>query len=79
VDPEWLDSTADEALPYDGFERFLSDMGPAPSKKHTLDRKDPDSNYGPGKCRWATMKEQARNKRSDKKRHELRHPKNCCG
>lgn len=61
VDPEWIDSETN-----DGFKRFLEDMKPAPTDKHTLDRIDPDSNYGPGKCRWATMKEQARNKRADK-------------
>jgi len=67
VDAEWLNNPG---TGYDGFARFLKDMKPAPTQKHTLDRIDPDSNYGPGKCRWATMKEQARNKRSDKVRAE---------
>lgn len=42
---------------------FLHDMGPKPSPAHTLDRINPDGNYEPGNCRWATREEQARTMR----------------
>jgi len=44
------------------FEVFYADMGPIPSKKHTIERKDTNGNYEPNNCYWATMKEQQRNK-----------------
>lgn len=51
VSPEWL---AD-------FNTFLSDMGQAPSPKHTVDRINNDGDYCKENCRWATNKEQMRN------------------
>jgi hypothetical protein len=39
-------------------------MGPRPSPAHTLDRyPDPDGNYEPSNCRWATWKEQGHSSR----------------
>lgn len=44
------------------FENFLSDVGPKPSRRHTIDRIDSDGDYEPKNCRWSTRVEQNRNK-----------------
>lgn len=44
------------------FETFLSDMGPRPSKKHSIDRKDVNGDYSPENCKWSTTIEQSINK-----------------
>ncbi len=48
------------------FAVFLREMGERPRDK-TLDRIDPDGDYAPGNCRWATSAEQEENKR---RRHQ---------
>lgn len=62
----------------DGFLNFYRDMGPKPSPRYTLDRRDNDHGYDCGKCedcrarhaipncRWATRAEQSRNRRSNR-------------
>lgn len=43
------------------FKAFLNDMGPRPLGM-TLERINNDGNYEPGNVRWATQKEQCRNR-----------------
>lgn len=44
------------------FQHFYDDMGKRPSPNHTIDREDVNGNYELSNCRWATKKEQGRNK-----------------
>lgn len=48
------------------FECFLSDMGPRPTPKHSVDRRDVNLGYTPENCRWATQTEQMRNVRNNR-------------
>lgn len=52
IHPQWRDD----------FTQFYADLGPAPSNKHTLDRKQNHIGYYPGNVRWATMLEQGNNR-----------------
>lgn len=56
----WLD-------PKSGFENFLSDMGPRPSKQHSIDRRNNNGNYSPSNCYWATPPEQQNNRNNVKR------------
>ena len=52
----WLDSFAD----------FIADMGPRPTNKHEIDRKENDGNYEPGNCRWVIPVVNRRNTRRNR-------------
>ena len=45
---------------------FLEDVGMRPNPKLTLDRIDNKKGYRPGNVKWSTMKEQCRNRRSNR-------------
>jgi hypothetical protein len=45
------------------FESFIEDMGRCPEGL-TLERDDNDKGYDPGNCRWATRRDQQRNRRA---------------
>jgi hypothetical protein len=53
----WLESNGQ------GFVNFCMDMGERPGSEYSIDRINPDGNYEPSNCRWATASEQSKNQR----------------
>jgi hypothetical protein len=49
-----------------GFECFAADIGNPPTASHSLDRIKNDQGYFPGNVRWATPREQAMNRSSNR-------------
>ena len=47
------------------LETFYRDVGERPSANHSFDRIDTNKDYSPDNWRWATAKQQARNRRSN--------------
>lgn len=48
---------------WNDYKTFAEDMGERPSPSHSIDRINVNKGYEPDNCRWATRKEQQRNKR----------------
>ncbi len=53
MSPEW----------YESFDNFYRDMGPRPTKDHSIERDKVNGIYEKTNCRWATLDVQANNKR----------------
>lgn len=51
---------------WSSYQNFVEDMGHCPSDKHSIDRENNDLGYYKENCRWATQKQQQRNKSSNR-------------
>lgn len=50
---------------FNNFDKFYEDMGPRPTPNHSIERIDNNKGYFKSNCKWATSKEQGRNKRNN--------------
>lgn len=50
----------------ESFGAFYEDMGPRPTSKHSLERRNNDMGYHRSNCKWATPKQQNRNNRHNR-------------
>ena len=51
---------------YGSLKAFVKDVGPRPSSKHSIERKDNNGSYEPGNCEWALISVQVRNRRTNR-------------
>lgn len=56
--PEWCARDGQHRM----YEWIMDNLGPKPTKQHSLDRIDPAGCYEPGNLRWATKKQQTDNR-----------------